>query len=1195
MRISRLDLLAYGHFTDAKLQLPARKPDLHLVFGLNEAGKSTALAAIEDLLFGIAKNTQYGFVHDYGSMRLGAVLNESDKILEIRRRKGNADTLLNTDGLPIPGGEGVLTPYLNGVDRAFYARMFCLDHERLRQGGREILSAHDDVGQILFSVGAGVVGLKDRATKLRDDADALWANRRASHRKYYQADERLQAAEIALRDQTVTAKKWHELKTALEQANELFSALEAEIETKTAEERKLSRIRRVYRNVRRQTEIITRLEQLAPFPELPEGAAKLLCETLDSESHAKIRIATVTDQIAGLRDERSKLVYDDALLARADEIKRLHELRIRTRDQKADLPKRRTELAVAEDNLKRLAEEVAWNSDAPAEISARLPARSKLAEARSLSQQRGSLTVAAENARTARQEAEARIVELTQEIEETGVPADVSSLAAMIKTVKAAGDFDAKIAASELKAQTATSTIDKLLKSIRPSIPNECDIANLPVPPTDSIKDYRDRRRDLTRNLQTCLEQILGAELTMARHEKEYQRIGSEQRVVPVKELERLRVHRDVGWSIIRRRYLDGASVSEAEVEAFEPSASLPEAYESAVKRADVIADQRFETAHATARLAEIARQVAEQQEQIEVLRGQQAAYTNDETKLVAEWTAMWSGTLAAPLSPDEMLVWMEARSQILLAIEAKGSAEREIAKLQETARNASGRLLAELAAFEVDVPPPDDSRPLSVLIELAENVQRQHETRAVNRRKLDQNLKKAKADSTAKLKIDQEAEDALKTWTSEWSTAVTGLGLNPQSSPESIDSQIETIGEMRDTANRIHDLRHERIEKIERDIAAFEEDVAQLVPSLAPQLADVDAEDAVVKLETQMKQAEQAREVATSLDDKITTEQKKLGDCEEQRAAAQLTIGSLQAKAGVSSVDELKTAIERSSELRSSRHELETTAKTLLQDGDGLSLNELAKECESANLDQIAAHEQTISQELTEVRKRQIEAGQTRAAAQAAFDAIGGDDRVARAAADKQSALAEIRDIAEEYIRLRSAELLLQHAIERYRREKQAPLLKRAGELFAILTGGSFEDLQVDFDHDDNMQIVGIRRNGRKVGVSGMTGGSVDQLYLALRVAAVEDYLSHATPLPFIADDLFVNFDNPRSAAGFKVLGELAQKTQVLFFTHHEHLIGVADSALNTNVSVIDLASVPHADDAIAGEQNAPGRTATG
>ncbi len=86
------------------------------------------------------------------------------------------------------------------------------------------------------------------------------------------------------------------------------------------------------------------------------------------------------------------------------------------------------------------------------------------------------------------------------------------------------------------------------------------------------------------------------------------------------------------------------------------------------------------------------------------------------------------------------------------------------------------------------------------------------------------------------------------------------------------------------------------------------------------------------------------------------------------------------------------------------------------------------------------------------------------------------------------------------------------------------------------------------------------------------MSTGTADQLYLALRVAAIEDYLDHADPLPFIADDLFINFDEKRAAAGFRVLDELAKKTQVLFFTRHEHLVDVARKTLDDAVSIVTL-----------------------
>jgi len=132
--------------------------------------------------------------------------------------------------------------------------------------------------------------------------------------------------------------------------------------------------------------------------------------------------------------------------------------------------------------------------------------------------------------------------------------------------------------------------------------------------------------------------------------------------------------------------------------------------------------------------------------------------------------------------------------------------------------------------------------------------------------------------------------------------------------------------------------------------------------------------------------------------------------------------------------------------------------------------------------------------------------------------------------------------------------------------------LLKRAGELFATLTGGSFRTLSVDFDEQDRAHLIGLRPDGAAVRVPGMSTGTADQLYLALRIAAVADYLDRALPLPFVADDLFVNFDDERAAAGFQVLGQLAAATQVLFFTHHQHLVDIARTTLGGSIPVVSL-----------------------
>ena len=76
------------------------------------------------------------------------------------------------------------------------------------------------------------------------------------------------------------------------------------------------------------------------------------------------------------------------------------------------------------------------------------------------------------------------------------------------------------------------------------------------------------------------------------------------------------------------------------------------------------------------------------------------------------------------------------------------------------------------------------------------------------------------------------------------------------------------------------------------------------------------------------------------------------------------------------------------------------------------------------------------------------------------------------------------------------------------------------------------------------------------------MSEGTRDQLYLALRLASLEQQFETNEPLPLLVDDL-VNFDDDRAAAGIHVLAEIAQRTQVIFFTHHHHLLDIANDVL--------------------------------
>jgi len=79
------------------------------------------------------------------------------------------------------------------------------------------------------------------------------------------------------------------------------------------------------------------------------------------------------------------------------------------------------------------------------------------------------------------------------------------------------------------------------------------------------------------------------------------------------------------------------------------------------------------------------------------------------------------------------------------------------------------------------------------------------------------------------------------------------------------------------------------------------------------------------------------------------------------------------------------------------------------------------------------------------------------------------------------------------------------------------------------------------------------------------MSEGTCDQLYLALRLASLQMESPPRDLLPFIVDDILIQFDDARSAAALRVFSNLGKSRQVIFFTHHEHLLEIAAKDLSS------------------------------
>ena len=234
-----------------------------------------------------------------------------------------------------------------------------------------------------------------------------------------------------------------------------------------------------------------------------------------------------------------------------------------------------------------------------------------------------------------------------------------------------------------------------------------------------------------------------------------------------------------------------------------------------------------------------------------------------------------------------------------------------------------------------------------------------------------------------------------------------------------------------------------------------------------------------------------------------------------------------------------------------------------MLDAGEGLSEAVLRAEAATMQPEFVAA-EVTALGEQEDVL---VEAGQLAAQNWASADAslaqikakLGGIDAKGR----EQAAALAFGGQAERWLVLATAQAIMSRAVERYRARNQHPLVTRAGELMAELTrnhANPIDNLSAEYRDKKRVTLLGIRRDGSPCEIANMTEGTRDQLFLGLRIAAIERYAAARERLPFVADDLFITSDDERTECGLQALAALAQTTQVILFTHHRSVLRSAE-----------------------------------
>jgi len=1152
MRIRQLDLLRYGKFTDQPLVFPQTGRDFHLIVGVNEAGKSTTRSAILDLLYGIGLRSSFDFLHSKSEMRLGARLEQGDDALEFIRIKARTKSLLSPAGQVLADSD--LARFVGGTDRSFFEQMFSLDHESLKKGGNAILSASDDIGQILFQSAAGIASLGSVRDRLEAEADTLWATRRSKDRAYYIASDELERAEAALKTVTVRTKEWIEARHKVVELETRRDLLRTRYLGFEAERIRLERIRRVASSVRQWRDCHAELLPLTGSVLLPHDAARQLVQTELELGGAGRDRQLYVDQADQVRDRLGVIRLTPQLIKHEADIVRLTEQRQKVGNHERDIERRQLEITVLWQQVEALVREIGWPaSDEPA-LRLQLPALLARSAVTGLVKRFDVLEQARSSAIDAVADKAGEHASLEVQLAALSVATVPPALRAALAAARGLGDLKAALHRDETRVSKCQRDLDTAVSGLGQRSFDLATLRNLALP---TEADIRERSRQLaeTRTLaRTLADKDAEIHAGIDIRQLEIRQYRDAHHPVSLADLRAARAERDAVWETIKAA-----------------DKALPEttlAYESKLTTADSVADQRHDKA----------REVSELQTRLDALELlQQQAVANAARQTAndaahqaqeagADHLMMALGLAGLPL--QDFASWRLARDVALRADESLADARAALRVTQQAEHTAVSNLQLALQAAGMAFEP---STPLDTLVLMASDAVEQATAAKARRDELTTQRALVATALTRQRDRANVAQSSFEAWSADWRRALVEIGVADNTSAAAAESALAVMAQIDDKLGSIGEKRQDRIETMQSDLRDFGQDTAVVIAAVAPDLQGQGAGAAVIELMARLTKALEDKKESDRLQDELRQLDGLAKAADERVVHAQDTLLPLLHLAQVGDVDELRARIAISDQRRTIESVAAAARQSAEEGSDGLSLEALESEIASVDAAQIPVSMADTLRQLDTVRQEQDTSMAELIQARTAFEKIAGQDDAARAESDRQNALAKMADAAERYIKVFTASRLLKWAIDRYRETRQGPMLSRAGAIFAALTLGSFQKLSVDFDSEP-LSLQGLRADGRLVPIAGMSDGTRDQLYLALRLAALELHLTQGHAMPFIADDLFINYDDRRAKAGLEALASLSEHTQVIFLSHHDHLVPTVQAVFGRDVNVVTL-----------------------
>lgn len=1150
MKIQKIHINRFGHFYESDLVFAGE--GLQVIYGPNEAGKTTLLEFLRGLLFDFPARTPYDFGGSADAIAGSATLKLKDgRIAELRRRKGLKDKLgLSLNGQSDPIDEAGWLRILDGADRELFRSVFAFGLADLSQGEESL--KHESLQSALFAGGLGGVSSPDEVIhELTKQADELFKKTGTKPAINAHLTE-IKRLTKEMKEGLLRPDRYHECEAALAKATQDAQQIRQKVDRLRREHATVEKLLRAWPKWWQLQELIQERQGLIVPVNVPPNAREIytrLCERLtviereQTQRKQEIEIA---------ERELQSLHLDPAAIQFQAEIKSCLELRQSYIEARRDLPELRQQRDAKQAQIDRDLSDLCphWSHDDLREHSVDISARAQIDKALETDRER---TTKRTKLLTKREADADNLDRARDELTDLGEPQDVDEILAILADEP---DYSASCKQwenSKDELEKLEAKIARQIQKLTPPLPAaRLDVHELPIPRGETINDFESRFADLKVKLVSLRDSIEEDEAQHRELARSLERELSSRSVPALSERDAARVRRDQGWVLIRQKYV-ARKEADAEIETWLGTPSideLPGKYEQAVAQADNLADRIYENASEVAKREELNRQLADLTLQLESKQNKTIELQQRLDQLQTEWISVWATCGLIPLTPDAMLGWIKDHDAACLLIADRDNLLRQQSQL--TARMASfqQRLLSVQEGRQ------DFSQALMAARQAVERSrQQQHRKSELQKevRRLEKQLTKydvelaelGREESAAQ--IDWQAMLRLLNFPDHWK----------------MDLAREVIDKLQATRVRLDDLPKEdnRIAAMQDRIKEFERQARDLCQSLHSELLRDPPELAIKKLDEQFERAIEAqrkhddfsakRERAETQRDAITTE---LARCLAERARMFEQADVTTEEQFLKIVAYAEKALQMDQQINQLQRDL-----TLIRAGE--SPEDFERSLRTSEQVVLQSQERELAEKLEIAEEERRKADGDEALARLALNSLNGSDKVAALTEELSRRRSVLSADLDRYMPLIYARHVLRSAVSRFEKENQPAMIAKVSQLLSLMTDGKYS--QFDRTGSGKQNILIRRHDGVELTPDQLSTGTREQLYLSIRLAYVLDYCEKHEPLPIVVDDVLVNFDDDRARQTLRALLSISEHTQVLFFTCHNHMVDLARDIL--------------------------------